>query len=183
MNRLHAVSLVELLLAMSACTAILTLSAALIHRVLFVHSQARAIDEGERAALRISEHFRRDVHAAQAAETGAASGEAAVALRLRLGTGQSIEYRRSKGALLRVVLEGETVCGREQFDFPGEIELAIRDESPELLTLSITAPPRGVPADDGKQAPSASGGPICLEATARLNRYLPSAEIREETEL
>jgi hypothetical protein len=183
MNRRRAVSLVELLLAMSACTAILTMSAALIHRVLFVHSKVRTIVDGERAALRLSEQFRRDVHAAQAAEKGDANGAAGMVLRLKVAGGQSIEYRRSEGTVLRVVLEGDAIRGREQFEFPSEIELAIRDESPGLVTLSITSPPPTTGQEAGQPAPIASAGPIGLEATARLNRYTESAEKPEETEL
>ena len=183
MNRRHAHSLVELLLAMSACTVILTMSAALIHRVLFVHSKTQAIIGGERAALRLSEHFRRDVHAAESAEKGDMNGAGGVVLRLKLAEGQSIEYRRAEGTVLRVLLEGEAVRGREEFDFPGEIELTIRDESPGLVTLSVTSPPPHSPKQAGQQVTAPSPGPLCLEATARLNRNSDIAETPEETEL
>jgi hypothetical protein len=183
MNRRTAHSLVELLLAMSACTAILTLSAALIHRVLFVHSRTQAIVGGERAALRLSEHFRHDVHAAESAQKGELNGGEGLVLRLELAGGRSIEYRRAEGTVLRVLLEGEAVRGREEFDFPGQIELAIRDESPGLVTLSVKSPPPDSPKEAGRQAPVASPGPLCLEATARLNRYSEIAEAPEETEL
>ena len=188
MNRRNAASLVELLLAMSACTAILTMSAALIHRVLFVHSKAQAILGGERAALRLSEHFRRDLHAATAAEKAEASGLAeknqeAVVLRLKLAGGQSIEYRRAEGTVLRVLLDGEAGRGREEFKFPGEIEVAIRDEPEGVFTLTVTSPPSHSPAETGQPGPGMSPGPLCLESTARLNRYPEIAETPEETEL
>ena len=183
MTRRHAHSLVELLLAMSACTVILTMSAALIHRVLFVHSKTQAIIGGERAALRLSEHFRRDVHAAESAEKGVINGAGGVVLRLKLTGGQSIEYRRAEGTVLRVLLEGEAVRSREEFDFPGEIELAIRDESPGLVTLSMTSPSPDSPKAAGQQVIAPSPGPLCLETTARLNRYSEIAETPEENEL
>jgi hypothetical protein len=43
MKRRWAISLVELLLTLSACTVILTLSAGLIHRIMHVQSKARAV--------------------------------------------------------------------------------------------------------------------------------------------
>ena len=179
MNR-HAVSLIELLLAMSACTVILTMSAALIHRIMHVQSKTRAIVDGERAALRLSEHFRRDLHAATSAETDSASLGAGVVLRLKLSGRQAVEYRRSEGTVLRIVLAGDATGSREQFAFPNDIELTVRDESPGLVTLSITSPPADSPAESRQREPSA--GPISLQATARLNRFSQSAVKAEETE-
>jgi hypothetical protein len=179
MNHRHAVSLIELLLAMSACTVILTMSAALIHRIMHVQSKTRAIVDCERAALRLSEHFRRDVHAASTADADGASLGAGVVLRLKLSGRQSIEYRRSEGTVLRIVLEGDATGAREQFAFPEDIELTVRDELPGLVTLSIHSPPSDAKAEPNERRQSVSAGPISLQATARLNRYSASVKPQE----
>jgi hypothetical protein len=179
MNR-RAASLIELLLAMSACTVILTMSVALIHRIMHVQSKTRAIDDGERAALRLSEHFRRDVHAAASAEADSANLAGGAVLRLKLSGRRSIEYRHAEGTVVRVLLDGEDTGGREQFSFPGDIELTVRDESPGLVTLSITSPRPDSQVKPGEERQSTAVGPISLEATARLNCFAETGAVQAE---
>jgi hypothetical protein len=179
MNRRRAVSLIELLLAMSACTVILTMSATLIHRVLHVQSKSRAIFDGERAAMRLSDQFRHDVHAAAAAETNGASLGAGVILRLQLEGGETVEYRRAEGTVLRVVLDGDATQAREQFNFPADIDLTVRKESPGLVTLSITSPLPDSAAAMGANRPLPAG-PLSLQSTARLNRFAAKAATAQE---
>jgi hypothetical protein len=170
MNRRRAVSLVELLLTMSACTVILTMSTALIHRVLHAQSKTRAFVDCERAALRLSEQFRRDVHAARDATTADANLGEGVFLRLQFPTNQSVEYRHSQGAVLRVLLENGATPSREEFVFPANIELSVRQEPPGLVALSITSQPGKAAAEDGQPQSSAYAVTVSLQAEARLNR-------------
>lgn len=58
----RGVSLIELLVVMSAATVILTLSTGLIHRIMHAQSKARGLAEIERTTLRLGNRFRRDVH-------------------------------------------------------------------------------------------------------------------------
>lgn len=170
MNRRRAISLIELLLTMSACSVILTMSATLIHRAMHAQSKARAIFDGERAALRLSEHFRRDVHAATAAETDGMSLGAGVVLRLTLPDRQTIEYRRAEGTVQRILIAGNATQAREEFKFPAGTLAVVHKVSPSLLTLSITTPLEQPPARVGQPPAEVLAGPLSLQATARLNR-------------
>jgi len=168
MKRRRAVSLVELLLAMSACAAILTMSTTLIHRVLHAQSKARLFFDSERAALRLAEHFRRDVHAATAA-ADANLGED-VFLRLQFAADEVVEYRRSETTVVRIDRNGNETRAREEFAFPANIEVTLRKESADLLALTITAQPVGPSNEEGRPRSSAYSVPVSLHALARLNR-------------
>ena len=177
MNHRRAVSLIELLLAMSACTVILTMSATLIHRALHAQSKTHAIDDVERAALRLSAHFRRDVHEASTVETD--SLPAGIVLRLQLPASQTVEYRRAQGTLLRVVANGDATQAREQFNFSDNIELTIHQDTRSLITLSITSPsPDASAMGPREHLPRAA--PLSLQVTARLNRFAPQASTSQE---
>jgi len=177
MRARRAVSLLELMLAMSACALILTTSAALIHRVMRAQSKTRSFFDVERSSLRLSGYFRRDVHQASEAETEGADLGAEVFLRLRLPHKQTAEYRHVKGSVLRILSEGDKVLSREEFAFPSDIELAIRqDDSPRMITLTITAQPveTAQPAETSDGPSQQQMGPyfvpVSFEAAATLNR-------------
>jgi hypothetical protein len=177
MSHRRAVSLIELLLAMSACTVILSMSATLIHRALHAQSKTRAIDDAERAALRLSSQFRRDIHDASAAETDALP--AGVFLRLQLPACQTVEYRRAQGSLLRILTNGDTNQARDQFNFPDNIELTVNKDTPSLITLSITSlSPDASPKGPSEHVPRPA--PLNLQVAARLNRFAPQAATSQE---
>jgi len=157
MKRRRAVSLVELLLAMSACTVILTMSAALLHRGMHAQSKTRAFVDVERNAWRLGTLFRQDVHQASTAQI-MDQGDGVV-LRLEFAEDRTIEYRRSEDVITRVVLAGDAVKAREEFSFPAEAELTVRRES-QTIALSIVAPP-------GNNAYSV---PVSIQVVARVSR-------------
>lgn len=169
MNCRRAVSLVELLLAMSACTVILTMSTALIHRVLHTQSKTRAFFGSERAALRLADQFRRDVHAATSAITDTDSLNAGVFLRLQTPGNRAIEYRQSEGTILRLVLDTGEIRAREEFAFSSNITLAARQESPRLVELTITSQPDSLGVGDARES-MAYTAPVTVQTVARLNR-------------
>jgi hypothetical protein len=166
----RAVSLVELLATMSACTVILTLSAGLMHRAMHAQTKARAFCDGERSALRLANSFRNDVHQA----TGAARGDAAagqdVALCLALGGDQFIEYRHTADKVTRVLLEGGQVRGRDEFAFPSAIELTVQQESTRFVVLSITSAPEVSSAEEPATRSIAYATPVNCNVEAGLGR-------------
>jgi hypothetical protein len=170
----RAVSLLELILAMSACTVILTLSAALLHRIMHAQSRSREFQDVERSALRLAQQFRHDVHAATDAFIEADLGEGRF-LRLQLAGERAVEYRRSEGAVLRIVLEAGNTRGREEFAFPANIELTMSRDPPRLITLSIASrPEESAPKD---QSPAgAFDVRVNLQASAALNRAAAVAD-------
>jgi hypothetical protein len=140
MNRRRGISLVELMLTLSACSVILTLSAALIHRAMHAQSKARLFFDSERSAVRLSDSFRHDVHRATSAEVSDQTGGDDLLLRLQLAGGQQVEYRQGAGRVQRTWHVNGDVRAREAFDFPPETRLLTAKESQKLLVLSADAP-------------------------------------------
>lgn len=137
----RGVSLVELIVTLSACSAILTTSAVLIHRAMHAQSKAHAFFDGERGARRLAHQFRRDAHDAQAMETEDSSGEPSsegkLLVRFAMRDGESVEYRQTDGRVARTHHSGEQVLGREVFDFTGETRFSADNRSPGFVALSI----------------------------------------------
>jgi hypothetical protein len=170
MKRRRAVSLVELLLAMSACTVILTLSAALVHRMLHAQSRTRAFFDAERTALRLSRQFRRDVEEATSATTPNEVTAEGVFLTLEMPGDRTVEYRRTSAAISRIELENGNTPSRDAFVFPTDREIIVRQEANRVLALSVTAATEKEPADDRLAQDSAYQMSADLHVEARLNR-------------
>jgi hypothetical protein len=137
MKTRHAVSLVELLVVMSACSIILTMSAGLIHRAMHNYAKTREFFDTERSALRLSAQFRRDVNRATAAELDRANLDEGAFLRLEMTEGDTVQYAHHHGGVLRVLLQSSTIMAREEFRISPAAELTLREEgSPSRLILS-----------------------------------------------
>ena len=140
MKTRRGASLVELLVIMSACTAILTMSASLIHRAMRTHSQTRAFFDVERNALRLSNQFRQDIHRAADCTVDNNPQEAAF-LRIETVDRQIVEYRQENGAIFRTSFKNDQAITRDEFLFPAVANLSLREESsPRRLILSISTP-------------------------------------------
>jgi hypothetical protein len=173
MTTRRGVSLVEMLTLMSSCTVILTMSAVLIHRTMRAQEQTRYFFAVERAALRLAEQFRRDVHGARSAATDADAGDEGAFLRLEMPAGETVEYRSEEASVLRIVRRDGGPAAREEY-FLAEIrELSLQaEDSPRRLTLTIRAgADEPVPAR-GKRAASIREQPIGFQVVATLSRDL-----------
>lgn len=162
----RAITLVELLVALPACTFILTLSAKLMHQAMRSQERTRSFLNLERTAQRLSHRFRADARQALSALTAASELPAGVLLRLRWSESQFVEYREQGGTVTRTVVEGDKVLSRDDFALYPGISCAVnRQESPPLLGLTITRPPAGA-------APASMSGvlehPLRLQVEARL---------------
>jgi len=89
---------------------------------------------------------------------------------LQLPDGQAIEFQQADGAVLRLVLERDKTISREQFSFPANIELTVRQPTPRLISLSITALPENAAAGDGPVTSIAYAVPLSLEIQAVVDR-------------
>ncbi|HEY4232836.1 MAG TPA: hypothetical protein VGM76_05405 [Lacipirellulaceae bacterium] len=183
MRKRNATSLVELLVVMSACTIILTLSAGLVHRAMHAQSATRAFFDAERSAMRLSEQFRADVHQATAATIEDGAHDKGAFLRLALADKQSVEYRQTGDNVVRVVSQHDTNISRAEFAFPSPLELSINEElAPHRLVLSVSAGSLAkLDPGSGQQPPSAYSMPLNVQIEACLNRtnpfqQLPTAE-------
>jgi prepilin-type N-terminal cleavage/methylation domain-containing protein len=171
MKTRRGVSLIELLVVLSASTVILTMSAALVHRVMHIYSQARAFHNVERNTLRLSEQFRRDGHQAMAATALDGSRNDGVFLRLQLADGQTLEYREVSGSVSRTRSQGDKTLSRDAFTFPPNIKLSLREDGrPRRLILSITAAPVETPDMNGKSPWTAHSQRVNLQAEVVLGR-------------
>lgn len=176
MAKRRGISLVELMLTLSACCVILTLSAGLIHRALHAQSKARLFFDGERSASRLGQAFRRDVHDANSAATG--EGESL--LRLEMPGGQTVEYRLSSGRVERTLRDGESVRARESYVFPADAQILVANDPPRVFTLSID-PPAELPTQAGAPVPAYSF-PVTMRVQAVVGRNARIIETARATE-
>ncbi len=166
----RGISLVELVVVMSAATVILTISAALLHRMLLTHSAARAFTDVERTSLRLANTLRSDVHQARSATTTEAPVTEGPFLQLELPSDQRIEYRHEQTEVLRILLDDERIVAHEAFRFQQEIEVAARKDGPRLLTVSIQSHQPSAKSEDGGPASAAHAVPVHLHVQAVINR-------------
>jgi hypothetical protein len=179
MSGRRGVSLVELMLTMSALTVILTISAALIHRAMHAQSKSRLFFDVERSAQRLSESFRRDVHAASVAATGDAA-DGGVLLRLEMAGGQSVEYRQAAGRVERLWHVDDRVRAREAFVFSADTRLTAEQEPPRLVILSIVPSADVAGQADRPLLPYAV--PVSLRAAAVLGRNASLVDAADQPE-
>jgi hypothetical protein len=146
----RAMSLIELMAGLSACSVILTTSAVLLHRVMRVESASRAFADVERSAARLSRQFRQDVHRASAAVLDPFQKNNGVALTLQFPNNQSLEYSFADGNITRIALQNGKIAAREEFAFPEDARLKFEEQqSPKRIVLSLTTPRETPTASEG----------------------------------
>ena len=162
----RGVSLVELLVVMSAATVILTMSTTLIHRLMRTQSRARLVADGERSSLRLSESFRNDVHRARSSRIDQTNLPDDVLVRLQLTDGTSVEYGQENAKILRVARESGKVVAREEFAFPASIEATLKRPDDQSLVLTVTARAERASPVDGHPPMPAEFIPVDLQVAA-----------------
>lgn len=162
-------SLVELLVVMSLGAGLLTTTAVVLHRVMHSHGKTRHFLDASRSALRLSDQFRSDVHRARKVTKD--NLDAPIVVRLELGAADIVEYTHEGGVVRRTELKQDKVASREEYIFPANSKLIIRElPSPPLVSLSISSTPgdAGGPAQQG----FATAVYLLIEAQAgRDSRY------------
>jgi hypothetical protein len=180
----RAVSMIELLIVMSACTVVLTLSSSLIVRAMRAHTQSRAYSASERNALRLSSQFRRDVHAAQSAVASGNAQRGDPFLRMELTEDQQVEYSLFDGTVLRLMSRDGKRTAREAYAFPAGCQLIIRElELPRRIALTIATRPNFDVVSEGSPRPIAVGAPLSLHVEANLGhdwRLAPALDQGQE---
>ncbi len=169
MKRRAAISLVELLVVMSACTLILSTVSVLLYRTMRAQSEASYFFDAERSALRLSRQFRDDVHRAKSVSSAVDGADRAepFALQLELADGAQVEYRQTTEGVVRFLTQEGRQRAREDYRFAEEATIAVRRlDSPQRLELLIIAMP-----EDGQSR---------SESAAQRLRHAP-LELRVET--
>jgi hypothetical protein len=163
-------SLIELVVVVSASSVILTTCAALLHRVMRADSDSRSFGDIERNAARLSNQFRDDVHQASVASLDHSKTDNEVVLTLKLPKDQSLEYSCAAGRVLRMLTQNGKAVAREEFVFPEQSEFAVQErDSPKRIILSITTQPKAS-ARDVRSLKTYHAIPISLRVEAVVNR-------------
>jgi hypothetical protein len=168
MNSRRAVSLLELVAVMSACTMVMTLTGVLLHRVMRIHTQSREIVRMEQSALRLANQFRRDVHGARSSMHGQNP-----LLRLTLADDRTVEYSRAGDRVRRVETGGAKPPWREEFLCPAENQVEVA-EAGDPQRLSLTIQPGREPPVAPAAGPPARMRPVqtLVHAEAKVGRDL-----------
>lgn len=166
----RAISLIELLVVMSAASVILSLSAGLIHRVMHAETKTRSVSAIERTSLRLANVFRCDVHNARQARAEPSGLPQGVFVQLETSPGERVEYRREEQTIHRISLDGDQIIARELFVFPTEFEIVVQIEPAPLVVLTVTSPDKKRHSDNQDSVRLAQSPPIQLQVTAALNR-------------
>jgi hypothetical protein len=173
MRTRRAVSVLELVVIMSASTVVLTLTGVLLHRAMRIQMQSRAQMDAERTSLRLANQFRRDAHAARAAVALQGDENGGAFLRLEFANGRTVEYSRLAGTVRRLESGGSKPAWREEFLFPAINELRIDQASaPRRLTMTVVAKPVEQPSKEGKPLAATWAIPLSIHAEAILGRDL-----------
>jgi hypothetical protein len=171
MTRRRAISLAELLAALTACSVILTVSASLLHRAMHIQSDARTYIDGERSVLRLSDQFRRDVHQANEAITGDDGAGPDVVLRLRFASGETIDYSNEPGLLRRTVSRAGETISREEFAYSASCRIEVRQaESPGRVLLTVSPPEGADPRQTARPPFAIRSSPVSFQLEAVLSR-------------
>lgn len=178
----RAISLVELLLVMSASTVVLSLSGVLLHRAMIVQMQSRSRTNVERTSLRLANQFRSDLHVARDANPDNSRNNSGVFLHLTAGD-RVIDYSRECGNVLRVESGGNLPPRREAFEFPAAAQLAIEQLNTPArlaLTIELRAPDR--PSTSSDIAVDMNPTQVSLHVEATVGRDLRLPHLPANTE-
>lgn len=150
----RGVTLVELLLTITASTMAVGVAGSLLHRALRLESASRGVMQGERTALVLARRFRDDVRTARTVACTADGLPEGVVLRVQPAGEGEIVYRAARGGLVREETLPAGRVAREAFSFPA----AVRFESARTdRVVALAGTGGGEPGD---------GPPVDIEAVA-----------------
>lgn len=171
MRSRRAVSIIELMVILSATTVVLSLTSVLLQRGMRLHTQSRADLNSERNAARLADQFRRDVHRATAAVANKTALKDNAILQLTFSNGEQTEYSYQSGTVLRTMTKENGRVAREEYVFPKSTALAVEEQdtpSGMVLTLTAERPSSGANKEQLPTRPLAM--PMSLQVGAMLGR-------------
>lgn len=153
MRRRHAMTLVELLAVISACSVALGLAASLLLTAMRSVNDTQRFFNGERNALRLARQFRADVHQADAAAIELTEEHGVETLRLQFPDGQTIDYRQTDDRVLRLATLPDDRTAREEYALGDALQVEFVElDAPPRWALRATANPLPT-ATDSKPGP------------------------------
>jgi hypothetical protein len=182
-NLSHGVSLTELLVLMSSCTLILSMSGILLHRVMHIEVDSRSIIDAERSCSRLAHQLREDVHDATSIDIKNDKPTDGELLLLQLPQDQTVAYSRSDRGIARVMSRKRKVVARDEFAFQRSCTVEVREEqSPKRVVLMVASPVVDQSNDKAKQLPNLKAVPVGLLIEACVNRNERLTTISSEQE-
>jgi hypothetical protein len=165
------VSLTEMLVLMSSCTLILSMSAMLLHRVMRIEVDSRSSIDAERTCSRLAHQFRDDAHQATSFSIKNDKSTAGEFLLLQLPQDQTVAYSRTDSGIERALSRKGKVVARDEFAFQRSCTVDIREEqSPKRVILTVASPVLDQSGDTTKQVPSLKAIPMGLVIEACVGR-------------
>lgn len=162
MKRFHhplhrrGMTLVEVLLTITASTMVVGVAGGLLHRALRLEAASRGALQGERTALVLARQFRADIRAARTVACTADGLPADVVLRVQPAGEEAIVYRAVRGGLVREQAIPANRIAREAFSFPAAVRFeSVRGDG----VVSLVGTGGGEPGE---------GPPIDIEVVAAL---------------
>lgn len=136
-------SLVELLAVMSGLSVVLTTSGLLLHRAMRAHEETRRFFEAERAAIRLSNQFRRDVRSAESVLCGDDAARAGLIAVLNRRDGPEIRYERAEHGVLRTSTPGGSgAASQEVYRLSDDLRFETSmDPDSRTVEFLVTSPP------------------------------------------
>jgi len=170
-NLRQGVSLTELLVLMSLCAMILSMSGMLLHRVMRIDVDSRLFVATERSCSRLDRQFREDIHEATSVNIKNATPAVGEFLVVQLPYEQTVTYSRSNGGIERIASRKGKVASRDEFAFQSSSNVELREEeSPRRVIFSVTSPLPDQTNDKTKQVLSLKAVPIGLLVEACVGR-------------
>ncbi|WP_428306270.1 type II secretion system protein [Lacipirellula sp.] len=179
MRRRQAMTLIELLAVISACSVVLGVAASLLLTTMRSVNDTQRFFTGERNALRLARQFRADVHQADATTIELAAEEGGETLRLQFPDGQTVAYRQAKDRILRLASLPDDRTAREEFILGDALHVEFKQlDDPSRWALHATANPLPTATDARSTPVNVRETPLRLAIEAipgRDDRYATAA--------
>ncbi|QDU89173.1 hypothetical protein Pla175_25600 [Pirellulimonas nuda] len=155
----RGMSLVELMVVMTACSVVLTLSATLLHRLMHVQSQSQQLQDRERNAVRLARQLRSD--AASATTVEVVEGADGPSIALQSDRLENVEYRMADGVVHRSLALPNGGLASDTY--------RLGEAAVWRVSKSLATPRLEVIVDGGPKADSSGlAAPACLRVEARI---------------
>jgi hypothetical protein len=179
----RGISLIEMLIVITGCAGILSLSAVLLHRGMRAQEDTRYFFAVERAAWRLAEQFREDAHRADAVVLEDSRLDDGAFIVMQFADGESVEYRRQGAQIVRILSHDGDATATEQYSLASVSELVLREEqSPRRLILTVESSPEAWLPAANKPRPGVREQPINLRVEAVIGRDARHAPARAAAE-
>jgi hypothetical protein len=158
----RGISLIEMLIVITGCAGILSLSAVLLHRGMRAQEDTRYFFAVERAAWRLDD---------------------GAFIVMQFADGESVEYRRQGAQIVRILSHDGDATATEQYSLASVSELVLREEqSPRRLILTVESSPEAWLPAANKPRPGVREQPINLRVEAVIGRDARHAPARAAAE-